>query len=957
MKSKTAILTTSVSSIALIVASSAVAQDSDDVRTRDVIVVTAQKREENLQDVPIAISFVSGERLAEQSVDALKDINQLVSGISIRENNDQRNIGFLIRGVGSNQSFIGIEPSAAVNVDGEVLARNSSLFSDIGDIESVAVLKGPQGTLFGKNTVAGAMLVRTKRPSLEENEGFIRATVAQSGENAIGEYNVTGTYNQVLDDKTAVRVNFFRKDQNGWVDNVVDGPNGGSSDGFGGRIQFLRKLGDNTELLVRADYQEVDFGPGIRVFIQRDDFVIGDAFGQIPQAAFDQAVADLGLTPDQAANMLVTNLHELSNTPFGEFNDRTSALANRDYGGRDSTGFSWELNHSLPSDHELTWTFHYRDTDLFTNDSLIGTAVDAFPLNFAGPVESDTFQNEIRIASPVGKKFDYVAGVFYIHSKVTRDQKALACQDPGFENSTIDSNFNVVTCGGAPFTFDNVAGATALNSKGFAFTDTIWNREYKDNNLITDNIALFGQANFHVTDKLTAVFGGRVLFEHQDFSLFVRDAGVPNIDIRPNLLWVFDADGNRIPLGGPDSVAGGRIFVSNPFFGQETNNQGADLQQRDPSVPLRRQGKENSDTAFIYKATLQYEPTEDIMFYGNYSTGYKGVGWFTDSNIRQFDLDTRYPIPPERSRNIEAGVRTEWFDGRVVLNATYFNTKFEHYQDRLTSLDFDIFPVVNGGLQNIGNDPTASGQPVRKFDIIDAGTLKTKGFDVDAAVEITESFHVNGSWSHVNARFANTDVLIPCGAATANGADASACTPTINYGEFFDWTFPRRGQFFELDGARLANAPKDTFTVDATYDFKVGNWSSYIRWNTRYKSTEFTNHGGAANNDSSTTMPAIDIHNLFLGVSSPNDRFRFTVFVKNIFNSHYYARKTNFGDGLAERLVGTYPTVVPELVGIAQAYPTYGAVPDGRFFRQRPEHGNVPRDFDRYVGGTFEMHF
>ncbi len=958
MKSYKGLLVGTVSVCALFVGADAFAQTQTENETSerrlDSVTVTAQKREENLQDVPIAISVVSGERLAQQSVDSLKDIGQLVSGISIRENNDQRNVGFLIRGIGSNQSFIGIEPSAAVNVDGEVLARNSSLFGDIGDVESVSILKGPQGTLFGKNTVAGAMVVRTNRPSLDGNAGNFKLTLAESGSSTVGEYNVHGMYNMVLDDKSALRVNFYQKDQDGWVENVFEGgPNGGESDGIGGRVQYMRKLNDNTEFLLRADYQDVDFGPGIRVFIQRDDFTIGSNFGQIPQAVID----GLNLSPDALQSLLTTNLHEISNTPFGEFNDRTSAANNRDYGGRNSFGTSLEVNHTLGSGHELTFTSHYRDTHLFTNDSLIGTAVNAFPLNFAGPVDSQTFQNEFRVASPLGDKFDYVAGAFYLHSKVTRNQKVLVCQDPGFENSTIDANFNVVNCAGQPHTFDNVAAATALNANGFAFTDTFFNRELRDNDLITDNAAIFGQLNFHVTDQLTAVFGGRLLYENQDFSLDVRDDGLPNIDIRPNVLWIFDADGNRIPIGGPDSVAGGRIFVTNPFFGQVTDNPGADFDQRDPSAPLVTQSKSNNDTAFTYKAALQFSPTDDIMLYGGYSTGYKGVGWFTDSDVRQDDLDTRYPIPPEESRNIEFGLRSEWFDGRFRFNATYFDTKFEHYQDRLRTLDFDIFPVVNGGLQNIGNDPTASGQPVRKFDIIDAGTLNTDGVDIEAIIGVTDNLTLSGSWSRVNARFADTNVLINCGTATSNGQPADACTPVINFGEFFDFTFPRRGQFFELDGARLANAPRDTINADATYDFDVNSWNSYIRWNYRYKSVEFTNHGGSANNDDSTTMPAIGIHNLFLGVSSPDEKYRFTVFAKNLFNDHYFARKTNFGDGLAERLVGTYPTVVPELVGVAQAYPTYGAVPDGRFFRQRPEHGNVPRDFDRYIGVSFEMSF
>ncbi|MFQ5609613.1 MAG: TonB-dependent receptor plug domain-containing protein, partial [Woeseiaceae bacterium] len=164
------------------------AQEADTARL-DEIIVTAQKREENAQDIPITVNHVTGAMMREQGIETLKDVKQLIPGITVRENNDPRNIGLFIRGIGSLQAFIGIEPDAAVIVDGEVLARNSSLFGDVHDIESVSVLKGPQGTLFGKNTVAGAMVVTTRRPSLTETSGNVRLNIAESGDEGLGEYH------------------------------------------------------------------------------------------------------------------------------------------------------------------------------------------------------------------------------------------------------------------------------------------------------------------------------------------------------------------------------------------------------------------------------------------------------------------------------------------------------------------------------------------------------------------------------------------------------------------------------------------------------------------------------------------------------------------------------------------------------------------------------------------------
>jgi hypothetical protein len=104
-------------------------------------------------------------------------------------------------------------------------------------------------------------------------------------------------------------------------------------------------------------------------------------------------------------------------------------------------------------------------------------------------------------------------------------------------------------------------------------------------------------------------------------------------------------------------------------------------------------------------------------------------------------------------------------------------------------------------------------------------------------------------------------------------------------------------------------------------------------------------------------VPGVGIHNLFLGVSTADERFSFGLSVRNLFSKHYYVLSTDYGDGLGGRAIGGDLAVVPELVGVAQAYPTYGAVPDGRFFRQPAVQANVPRDFDRYIGASFTARF
>ena len=904
------------------------------------VIVTAQKRREPLQNVPASVQVVSGSRIDDQATSTFKDIIQLMSGVTVREHSDPRNVGLIVRGVGSNQSFTGIEPDAAVNIDGEVMSRSSVLYNDSNDIDSVAILKGPQGTLFGKNSVAGVLQIKTRRPSLTETGGSLRLMADQGTTELLGQVNSALTWNQVLDRDSAIRLNLFGKRDSGWVKNVTGGPNGGSGSGSGGRLQYLHRFGEDTDLLLRGDYQKSTFGPSTRVYLQRDDFVIGNGFGQIPQTAIDA----LNLSPSALRDLLTTNLHRLSQTPAGPDNHETSASTTRNYGGTHSLGLSGDLVHRFGG-YEIDWSAFYRDETLTSNDDSLATWVNAFPLNFSGPVRSRTYQSELRVTSPIGPHFDYVAGLFYLHSKIHRNQRVLACQDPGLDNSTIDTDGNVISCGGYAFGWGiSNPGVTGLD-------DLIYNREIRNNDLVTDNAAMFAQGNLHFGPRWTLTLGGRLLNEQQRFSLETRNDGQPNIDTRPTLLWIYDAAGNRVDVGG------NHIFVANPFYGQVSANPAVNTDIRNPDAPFTRAAKNHHDTAFTYKAALLFRPTPSVMTYVNYSTGYKGVAWFTDSDVNQATLDSHYPIPPETSQNFELGLRAQAFKRRLTINATLFDTTFYHYQDRLMTLDYSVWPIVGGGLQNIANNPAAAGQPIRTYSIVDAGNLSTKGLDLDIDWKVSDHWRVTANYSHVDARFGKTDVLITCSAATRNGADISTCTAPINYGEFFDYTFPRRGQFFSLSGAQLANAPKDTVTADVEYGFSVGGWRGSARWNYRFTSEQYTNHGGKANNDASTTTPAYGLHNLFLGVNAPNGKYRFTLFVKNVFDQPYYVYKTNYGDGLNEQAVGGSLTTVPQLIGIAQAYPTYGATPNGKFFRQRAENGNVLRDFSRYVGATFEMDF
>ena len=314
-------------------------------RTIEEVIVTANKREESLQDVPIAMAVVSGETLDESALDSVIDVAKLVPGIHFQDRQDQRTGTFGIRGINTPQTATGAEPSAAIMLDGESFARSTAFHNDLVDIERVEVLKGPQGTLFGKNTSVGALHIISRRPSVEESFGESTFTFAQDGE-----YRVKGAYNAVVGDNTALRVNALYKSVGGWLPNVrSDQPDGGESESQGVRAQLLHHAGADTEMLFRFEYSEQDYGPGIRTWIELDK-------------------------PDD-------QIHTVSQTPFGADNNRTSQIGGRDYGSLENLGASVEVNHDI-GQYTVTYQGSYRDYDLFTNEDQSAVAVNLFPEYF-----------------------------------------------------------------------------------------------------------------------------------------------------------------------------------------------------------------------------------------------------------------------------------------------------------------------------------------------------------------------------------------------------------------------------------------------------------------------------------------------------------------------------------------------------------------------------------------------
>ncbi|MCU1717385.1 TonB-dependent receptor [Pseudomonas sp. 5P_3.1_Bac2] len=357
------------------------AQTGDKLQT---VTVTARRREESAQDVPTPMSVLSGQTLESQRVYRIQDLQQLVPSVNVAYMH-ARQSSVSIRGLGNNPASDGLEGSVGLYIDNVYLGRPGMAVFDLMDIEQMEVLRGPQGTLFGKNTTAGVINISTRAPSFDL-ERSIETSVGEDGY-----FQTKGTISGPLTDELAGRFSAYRTRSDGDIKNEYDGHdlNGGSRQGFRG--QLLYKPNESFNLRWIGDYNEEDSSAGTRVLYDTGPIING-------RNQYETRAAAAGAT-------LVNGRHRKVNL---DDDQRVTVFQG---------GTSLEANWTLPSDFTLTSVSAYRWWD-FTPRNDDGLNVPA-AYNSGVSVEDKQWSQEFRLASPKGGLFDYVLGAYYFGSDLT----------------------------------------------------------------------------------------------------------------------------------------------------------------------------------------------------------------------------------------------------------------------------------------------------------------------------------------------------------------------------------------------------------------------------------------------------------------------------------------------------------------------------------------------------------
>ncbi|PTW45843.1 iron complex outermembrane receptor protein [Sphingomonas faeni] len=422
----------------------------------DEVIVTARYRNETLQSVPIAITAVSGQSLAERQLNTVENIAATIPSVGFRSGASNKDRTIFIRGVGTITTSPGVEPSVSTVLDGVVLTRPGQSTLDLGEVERIEVLRGPQGTLFGKNASAGVVNIVTRNPT-DELRAFGEAGITSDEEYRIK----AGISGALVPGKVQALIGGLYDDYKGNVRNVAQGKDVNGYRRYGARGKLVVTPSDDLKFTIIGDY------------LNSHDTTPTSVYAATSRTAYPTGVVTN--SPDLAAALGASGI------VAGPSNRRTNNnsitdVKDENYGG----SFTGEL---ALGDYHITSITGWRqwlNNQRQDYDSVAALST-AFPSGQdAGSVNTKQFSEELRLTSPKGGLIDYVVGAYYLHA--TTDERY---------QRTLTS----LAAGGAQSTTTGVANYGITN----------------------DNYALFGEANVNFTPKFRGIAGYRSTWDSLDF--------------------------------------------------------------------------------------------------------------------------------------------------------------------------------------------------------------------------------------------------------------------------------------------------------------------------------------------------------------------------------------------------------------------------------------------------------
>lgn len=660
------------------------------------VVVTARKRAESLMDAPLSVTAVGGEAMDKQGITNMEQLSAKVPGLQIGRGAQTNSI--FIRGVGSgvNKAF---EQSAGMYVDGIYQSRGRQFTQSLVDLQQVEVLRGPQGTLFGKNTIAGAIKVETAttRPGDE-----FHGSVTLDHEFDLGTNRGTVVLGGSPTDTFGARLALRYQESDGYVENNTFNSDVAEKEDSMARLSLAWEPTDNLSIVGKVSYLDME-NKGIELVNPVvDTSLLDDFFAGNSQLGIAAVVGTIAATaaPGYVASSGSQEYDSWTgNTRYNNGDTETT----------ESTAASLRAEWDL-GQYTVTALTGYSDFDFSQNHD-----TDFHGGNVAHNLDEETldlFSQELRIASNFDGRFNFIAGFYY------EDQDLRAVGQP-FLDGSLGGVFG--TLPGSAFNPAIPAGVSlsdvGINSlwngailapgtplAGAEVTD-IWRKADLDQT--TETRAIFGEASFDLTDTLTLEVGLRYSEDTKEAS----KQGSIGIGAVNNPITTQNPDGS--PGSADPLQAGLNGAIWNGLLATFVHDQDLDREEDhlDPAVRLR------------------WEATDNTMAYLSWSEGYKSGGFNASADSANPD-GTPGPgteFEDEEAEAWELGVKTTAWDGRARISATLFRTEIANLQ--VTSFQGLTFKVGN------------------------AAEMTVQGVEFETQIALTEELEVGGSLAYLDHQF------------------------------------------------------------------------------------------------------------------------------------------------------------------------------------------------------------
>ena len=600
------------------------------------VIVTATKTEKTLQEVPVAVSVVSGDTIEKANIIDILDLKAVVPSLDTRQRTTSTQSTFFIRGFGNGDYNQGIEPSVAVFIDGIYRSKMQSQISDLPLIERIEVLRGPQSTLFGKNATAGVINVVTKKPSFEKS-GFISTTIGNYNSKLVKVYS-TGPLNETV----AYSFSLGSNQSDGYTDNITTGNDVNNRDRSNLRAELLFDPSSDLSIRLTVDYDEYD----------ETCCTVGSAnYGVAAQIASAMGGA---IIPDDPYTQKV----------FYDFDPDTSG---------DNSGVSAHVKYDLAnkvfesiSSIRTSYMENLQDVDF-----------DGAPIVNPSPITQDLDQvtQEFRLYSDNDSNFNWLIGAYYFQEDM--DYTESIYYGPAFR-----AYLGGFLPAGA---FDGLEQGFNLPN-GTIFPAGVGNTETatQDNS----STSIFMQADLDVTDKLNILAGVSYMEDEKTVSY-----NQINTDFFSQLDFVAISTGLLMMQGLPAAQAA--ALAANPETNALLGFQPFQLLPQFVNFPNSVNDGKSKDNNTDYNLKFTYAVNDFASIYGGVSTGFKASAWNISRDSRptaneiaglatagtpvgpNTTVGTRY-ANPEKAEVLELGAKIALPSG--YLNIAIFDQEIEDFQ-------------------------------------------------------------------------------------------------------------------------------------------------------------------------------------------------------------------------------------------------------------------------------------